>query len=204
MLKEGRELVEAWKISRMNVFVAGITILVGVFNDLTVAILTGVILSLLLFAFSAANKFKIVELAWREDGRWEIKPLPEQLVSNRATVIELRGDVYFASVFSFDELLPSSDQTRNTIVILRIRDRSIASLTSLEWIKKYHDKLEAGGNKLMLSGVEDHTYAILEMLEVTERLGTENIYRAEPQLMASTAKALKEAERQIARKMIES
>ena len=62
MFREGRELAEAWNISRLNTVVAVITILVGVFSDLTVAIFTGVFLSLLLYTFSSANKFKIVKL----------------------------------------------------------------------------------------------------------------------------------------------
>ena len=60
MVKEGRELVEAWKISRLNTAVATITILVGVFDDLTAAIFTGVVLSLLLYAFTSAGQIKIV------------------------------------------------------------------------------------------------------------------------------------------------
>jgi SulP family sulfate permease len=204
MFKEGHELAEAWKISRLNTFVAVITILVGVFSDLTVAIFTGVILSLLLYAFSSANKFRMVELSPYENNEWDLQPLPEQLLSNRATVIELRGNAFFASVYSFDELLPEVDRTSNAIIIMRLRDRGIASLTSLEWIKKYQDKLEAGGNGLMFSGVEDDTYATLERVKVTERIGTENIFRAEPRLMASTTKALREAERRIAAKINES
>ncbi|MFN2196924.1 MAG: SulP family inorganic anion transporter, partial [Anaerolineales bacterium] len=131
MFREGRELAEAWNISRLNTVVAVITILVGVFSDLTVAIFTGVILSLLLYTFSSANKFKIVKLERREDGAWAMQPLPEQIASNQATVIELRGNAFFASVYSFDELFPNVDQASNAIVILRLRDRSFASLTSL-------------------------------------------------------------------------
>ena len=200
MFREGRELAEAWNISRLNTVVAVITILVGVFSDLTVAIFTGVILSLLLYTFSSANKFKIVKLERREDGAWEMQPLPEQIASNQATVIELRGNAFFASVYSFDELFPNVDQASNAIIILRLRDRSFASLTSLEWIKKYQEKLEARGNKLMLTGVEDDTYATLEKIEALDWLGAENIFHAQPQLMASTSKALKEAERRIAEK----
>jgi SulP family sulfate permease len=60
MIKEARELVDGWKVSRMNTIVAVITILVGVFQNLTAAIFTGVFLSLLLFTFTSAGQFKVV------------------------------------------------------------------------------------------------------------------------------------------------
>ena len=54
MLKEGRELIRSWKISRLNTAVAIITILVGVLYDLTAAIFAGVVLSLILYAVNTA------------------------------------------------------------------------------------------------------------------------------------------------------
>jgi SulP family sulfate permease len=52
MIREGRELAVAWKISKLNALTAVVTILVGLFSNLTAAIFAGVILSLLLFVFS--------------------------------------------------------------------------------------------------------------------------------------------------------
>jgi len=193
MVKEGRELAEAWKVSRLNTIVAVITILVGVFSDLTAAIFTGVFLSLLLYAFVSAGQLNIVTLVRDKDGRWEEQSLPEKLPSNQVTTIEIHGNIFFASVYSFDEVLPAPDEAKNAVVILRARDRRIASLTGLDWLEKYHERLEATGNKLVVSGVGSEFMQVLEAAEAEKRLGAENIFPAEAQLFASTEKALEAA-----------
>jgi SulP family sulfate permease len=198
MLKEGAELAEAWQVSRLNTVVAVITILVGVFTDLTTAIFTGVILSLLLYAFASSSQFRIVELGRREDGGWEERPPLEKLTSNQARVIQIRGSAFFASVYSFDDLLPAPDGASRAVLILRARDREIASLTGLDWLEKYAARLQAAGNLFMLSGVNDDLMETLEKVEAVGRLGADTIFRAEPRLFASTEKALSAAEQWIA------
>jgi len=202
MIREARELVEGWKVSRMNTTVAIITILVGIFEDLTAAIFTGVLLSLLLYAFVSAGQLRVVKLVRNKDGKWEESPVPEELPSNQTIVIDIRGNLFFASVYSFDELLPKPDGAKNAVVIIRVRDRRLASLTGLEWLKKYHDKMEAAGNQLMLSGVGSDFMEILTKVEAVERLGSENIFPAETQYFASTGKALEMAEARVAAKEV--
>jgi SulP family sulfate permease len=202
MLKEGRELLEAWQISRLNTFVAVLVILFGVFTDLTRAIFAGVFLSLLLYAFVSASQFKIVMLRRDDRGEWEEGPLPEQISSSQATVIQLRGNAYFASVYSFDELLPAPEDLSNAVIVFRARERQVASLTGLDWFKQYAAKLRQTGNLLMLSDVEPDLMETLERTEAAEIIGKENIFLAEPGLFASTEKALSAAQAWIEKKKI--
>jgi SulP family sulfate permease len=134
-----------------------------------------------------------VALARDARGNWEERSLPAQLPSNRATVVEIRGNVFFASVYSFDELLPTPDEASNAVVILRARDHRISSLTGLGWLEKYSARLQAADSKLILSGVGDDLMKTLETAEAVERLGAENIFCAERRLFASTEKALEAA-----------
>ncbi len=203
MVKEGRVLCESWQVSKINTFVAVITVLVGVFTDLTAAIFTGVILSLLLYAFTSSGQFKVIMLTRNEDASWEEHPIPEQIPSNQATVIEIRGNVFFASVYSFDELLPMPDEASNSIIIIRSRDRMFASTTGLEWLQKYAIKLRDSGNGFMLSGVNDDMMKSLETTGAVKQLGAENIFRAKPHFFASTDDALKTAESQLHAKSID-
>jgi SulP family sulfate permease len=200
MLKEGRELLEAWQISRLNTFVAVLVILFGVFTDLTRAIFAGVFLSLLLYAFVSADRFKIVVLRQDDRGEWEERPLPEQVPSNQATVVQLRGNAYFASVYSYDELLPTPEDLSKAVIVFRARERNIASLTGLDWFKQYAVKLRETGNLFMLSDVEPELMETLEKTAGVEIIGKENIFLAESELFASTKKALTAAEAWIKKK----
>jgi hypothetical protein len=53
--------------------------------------------------------------------------------------------------------------------------------------------LQTAGGKLMLSGVDDGLMNTLEKAEAVERLGAEDVLRAERRLFASTEKALEAA-----------
>jgi SulP family sulfate permease len=194
MIKEGRELVKAWKISQLNTAVAVVTVLVGVLDDLTAAIFVGVVLSLILYAATSATHLRTVELA-KNAGRWVEQEAPQQLDSNRAYVIEIQGNLNFASVYSFDELLPDVGEASNAVVVLHARYREIHSLTGLDWLEKYAADLEASGNRLMLAGVEKE---VMDLLQDTE-ISPENVFPAEAALYSATEAALEKAESWIRR-----
>jgi sulfate permease, SulP family len=200
MIKHGHELVVAWKISKLHTSAAIVTILVGVFSDLTEAIFAGVILSLLLYAFTKASSFRVVQWVKTADGGWEERPVPRELPSNQATVISVDGNVYFASVYSFDDLFPAIDQTTNAALILHLRDRTIYSLTGVDWAEKSVKKMQARGIRPMVSGVDPETMAILERVGLVELFGRDSIFLATPRLGESTARALAAAEAWIAQR----
>jgi SulP family sulfate permease len=198
MIREGRELAVAWQISRLNTAAAFLTIVIAATVDLTAAIFAGIAFSLLTYAIVSSKQFRIVRMIKRSDGRWEDSPLPETMPSNEGVVIEVRGTVFFASVYMFDELLPSSEHTKNSVAILRARDRQIESLTALKWIVKYAAKLQASGNKLMLVDVEKETFEKLASCGALDELGRENVFMAQPTIHASIEEALAAAEGWIA------
>ena len=100
MLREGRILRRAWATSRANTAIAGITILAGVFTDLTVAIFTGVVLSLIVYAGTASGEFRFLALTRDAEGRWREIPPPAALAPGEVAVVEMRGPANFASVHS--------------------------------------------------------------------------------------------------------
>ena len=185
--------------SKLNTLTAVVTILVGLFSDLTAAIFAGVILSLLLFAFTKAGSFRVVQWVRTDDGAWEEQPVPRQLPSNQATVIALDGNVYFASVYSFDDLWPATEGTTNAVLILHLRDRTIYSLTGVEWSIKSAREMQARGIRVMVSGVDPETMALMERVGLVDLLGRDSIFLSTPRLGESTARALSAAEAWIAR-----
>ncbi len=194
MIREGRELAVAWKISRVNTVAAFLTIIIGATVDLTTAIFSGIGFSLLTYAVVSSKQFRIVRMIKRSGGSWEDHPLPETMPSNEAVVIEVRGTVFFASVYMFDELLPSLEGAKNSVAILRAPDRQLESLTALKWVVKYAAKLQSTGNKLMLADVEQRTFEKLESFGALDKLGRENVFVAQPTIHASIEEALAAAE----------
>jgi SulP family sulfate permease len=199
MIRQGRELAVAWKISKLNTLTAVVTILVGLFSNLTAAIFAGVLLSLLLFAFTKASSFRLVQWVRTADGAWEEQPPPRQLPSNQATVLALDGNVYFTSIYSFDDLFPATEGTTNAVIILHLRDRTIYSLTGVNWGKRSAREMQARGIRVMVSDVDPETMAIMERVGLVELLGRDAVFLRTPRLGESTARALAAAEAWIAR-----
>jgi SulP family sulfate permease len=198
MIKESRILRESWRVDRAATVVAVAVIIIAVFDDLTVAIFAGVILSLLLFTFEAVSKIKAVRIVRREDGRFEFAEVPDQLPSNEVTAIELLGTIFFASVYSYDELLPDFKESKNAVMILDMRGRQRTFETSVEFAEKYLSKLHASGNQFMLCNVSDTVLEQIKATEVYDLIGDENIFLSSPIIGVSLEEAWQAAEKWIA------
>jgi SulP family sulfate permease len=197
MIKASRVLREAYRVDRAASLVAVVVIVIAVLDDLTVAIFAGVILSLLLFAFKAATIFKAVRIVRREDGRFELAPLPEKLPSNEVTAIEFLGTVYFASVYSYDDLLPDYKEAKNAVFILNMSERQTIFETAVEFAEKFVPKVHASGNQFMLCNVTNEVLEQIRVTELYEIIGEENIFLSSPVIGASLEEAWNAAEKWI-------
>jgi SulP family sulfate permease len=193
MRKEWPGMIESWKISRLRSVAMIAVIVVGVADDLTVAIFVGVLLSLGIYVYEAATGARSYEIVPTEDGRLEEQPVREKLESNEVAIVQLRGSIYFASVYSFDEFLPDVSEARNSVVIMRERDRDKVSLTAVDWLVDHAKKYREQGNRLMFSGLDSETVRLYKELGVVEEVGEENLFIKKPQLGASTREAYEAA-----------
>lgn len=198
MIKEGKVLREAWRVDKVTTGAAFVTIIVAVFHDLVAAIFVGVILSILLFAIEAVSQVRMLRLVRREDGAFERAPIPAKLPSNDATVLTIQGNVFFATVYSYDDLIPDYRDSQNSVLISYLRGRETIDATTIELYEKVVPKLRATGNLFMLAGVEESVYERLKKSEAFEIIGQENIFLAQKVIGASVHDALDAAEDWIA------
>jgi SulP family sulfate permease len=192
MLKEWPGMIMSWKISRLRSVAMIAVIIVGVVDDLTVAIFVGVLLSLGIYVYESATKASSYEL-FPVEGRLEERPVREKLASNEVAIMQLEGNIYFASVYSFDEFLPDVSGAHNSVVILRERDRDTVNLTAIEWIEKHAKTYREQGNRMMYSGLSEDTVQLYRELGVLEEVGEENIFIKQDRLGASTFEAYEAA-----------
>ncbi len=193
MRKEWPGMVESWRISKLRSVAMIAVIVVGIFEDLTVAIFIGVGLSLAIFVYEAATSAHSYELILTEAGQLEERPVREKLDSNEVAIIQLRGNIYFASVYSFEEFVPDMSETSNAVIILRERDRDKVNLTAFEWLIEHSEKFRKQGNRLMLSGLDQETIQLYRDLGAMEVVGEETLFIRKPELGASTREAYQAA-----------
>jgi len=192
MRKEWPGMIESWKISKLRSVAMIAVIVIGVADDLTVAIFVGVLLSLGIFVYESATGARSYEL-FPVEGRLEERPVREKLGSNEVAIMQLRGNIYFASVYSFDEFLPDPSEARNSVIIMRERDRDTVNLTAIDWLEKHAKTYREQGNRMMFTGLSEDTVQLYRELGVLEEVGEENVFVKKTQLGASTRDAYEAA-----------
>ncbi len=119
------------------------------------AVASGVALSALLYVYASAADVSIVELTRLPDGRIEETRPNEHLASERVTVLDVYGSLFFAGARTFERLLPKVDGSRNAAVVVRLRGRTDIGATLIEVLSRYAEKLDEAGGRLYLSGLSD-------------------------------------------------
>lgn len=176
----------------------GLTFLLTLLIPLHHAILAGVLVTLGLYVYSSSTQIRIVELAPLPDGRWEERPAPREVGSGTATVLHIYGNSFFAGVYKLERTLPAVPDGAHAAVILGMRGRDLAGATALAFAERYARKLRAGGNRLLLYGVEPRVMQELEGAGTLDVLGRENVFPVTAILGESVAQARAAAERWLA------
>jgi SulP family sulfate permease len=92
-----------------------------------------------------------------------------------------------------EEILPSAQESNQSVVILQLRGLDNIGSTFIRVIERYAQNLQANGGKLYLTGVHPRVVEQLELTETTETIPEEAIYLAEDKLGASTQDAYQSA-----------
>jgi SulP family sulfate permease len=164
------------------------------------AIFAGVGLTLLLYIYSSSSQVRLVRIVPGPDGGFEEQTAPVSLPSNEVTALHAHGNAFFAAIASLEALLPNAEGARNAVVIFGLRGRESITTSGIVMLERYARKLQAGGNKLMLVGVEPRLRRVFDGTGVTSLLGEENIFASTSSLGGPLSAALIAANEWIARK----
>jgi SulP family sulfate permease len=188
--RQREEVALVWRTSPVASLGMIATFAATLVVPLVQAIYLGVVLSLLLHIHASSLQVRVVRLAPVGDDDIEERAAPAELPSNQATVLQFYGSAYFAAVSRRRQLMPSTERTRNAVVILNLRREDYVGSTYLNWLEDYADELRASGNRLMLADVGDTVRQELMDTGVIETIGAENVFPAKSRLGASTYEAV--------------
>jgi len=122
------------KIPRLDAFVIVLVTVVTVMHDLAIAVVVGVIVSALAYAWNNARRIHIIERdSIREPG---------------AKVYEIEGPLFFGSTAGFAELFTIDDDP-DTVIVDFMRSR-VVDQSALQAIEDLAAKYEAAGKQLKL------------------------------------------------------
>ncbi len=182
---EWREIPEVLKLGVAEAAVWGITFLLTVLADLTVAVEAGMILAALLYIRRVTSTTTVAKVTpeYVEQGRrhsLQLHDIPEDVA-----IYRIHGPFLFGST---DKLLELGQDIGSLpkVVILRLRNMTAIDATGLHAIERLSDELHRSGRSLLLCGMRDQPARMMERAEFHEHVGSENLLRS---LEAALARA---------------
>jgi SulP family sulfate permease len=141
------------------------------------AVLIGVGLAIILFVGQQSNRLRLRQLEFKEDGRVRESEPMARIPSHSVIVLQPYGSVFFASAASVDEQLPEVDEdSRDSVVILRLRGIDEVGLTFVGVLDRYLTELEQHGSTMRLVISSDRVLTHLKAGGLYDRLGEGGIY----------------------------
>jgi SulP family sulfate permease len=189
----------AWHTGRSPTAIMLITFVGTLLMPVHYAVFLGVFLHILLYVFQSAEAVRLEQILLLGDGRYaETDPIA-QLTSGEITILQPVGSLFFAGAAKFEDQLPSVGEARRSVVILRLRDRDEVGSTFIRAIERYTRTLQAGGNNLMLEGLNERVVEQLEETDLLDLIGEENVFLGQPEFGAALRQAVAAAEEWIKR-----
>lgn len=180
------------------------TFLTTLLLPIQAAVGIGVVLSALLYVNESSTDISVVELTKRDDGSIEEHKAPRQLRSNKVTVLDIYGHLFYAGARTLARLLPVPGDAQSVIVVLRLRGRTNLGATLVEVLANYADKLQEANGRLYLTGISEGAYEQVVRTGKLRLTGPVRIYEATPVRGQSTQEALADARTWLVGKSAES
>ena len=168
------------------------------------AIFAGVAITLLLYVHASSAKGRLVRIVPGVNGGFEEQPALDRLPSNEVTALHAYGNSFFAAVPTLEAALPAVEGAKNAVVIFGLRGRESITTSGIVLLERYARKLHAGGNKLMLVGVEPGVRRELDLTGITRLIGAENLFESTSSLGGPLHEALIAANEWVKRNSSES
>jgi MFS superfamily sulfate permease-like transporter len=151
-----------------------ITMVATLLVPIHVAVLIGVILSLLLVGITSSTGNRVVALERGDHGSWRRVEVPGALPPGQVTVLDIEGAGAFASVPGLFARLPRPAVTGvgkaggGSAVVLRLRGHLRTNLTFTKALEDYAEEVQGTGGIVVVCGLQPATIAQLRSAGLPE------------------------------------
>ncbi len=182
---EWREIPELLRLSKLEIAVWLITLLLTVFADLTVAVEAGMMLAVLIYIRNVTSTTTVSEVTneYLEDGRLHI--LQDKEIPPYAIIFRIHGPFLFGATDKINEIAARLDHMP-AIVILRLRNMTALDATGLRALEEFADAVHASNRHIVLCGAPPQPARLMKRAEFAQHVGAENIC---PNVAAALARA---------------
>ena len=181
-----RDLASVWRTGAAQRIVLVTTFALTMTIPLQYAVVAGVALSVVLYVIGQSNHVTLKRRVLTDDGHTVETDPPVSLPANDVIVLQPYGSLFFAAAPIFEAALPEvTASSRNTVVILRLRERSDVGSTFIDVLRRYAAGLAAAGSKLVIVSLNEPLAEQFRATGFTDFLGPENLYRASERVGAA-------------------
>ena len=174
------DIKAVWRTGRMQAIVMGVTFVLTMLIALQYAVLVGVGISMILYIIKQSNQIVVKRWLVSADGDLREVDAPVDVPPGEVVLLQPYGSLFFASAPVFEEKLPNvADETRNSVVVLRLRGRSDLGSTFMEVLLRYAEALRERDSKLVLVSADENIHEQLAVARVTSVVGSQNIYTSD-------------------------
>ncbi len=187
-----------WKIGTIQQTTMLITFILTLLIPLQYAVMSGVALAVLLFITRQSNKIRVMEWVRQPIGLPIEQDSPSEVPPEKALVLVPYGSLFFAAADAFENELPKvTEETRHSVVILNLRQRSELGSTFLGVLKRYAGELQEHQSRLVLVEVGEETMLQFEKTGYIDIFGFDNIFPATERVFQSIREAQHESKKWI-------
>lgn len=112
---------------------------------------------------------------------------------NECIIINIGGNVHFNSAENLKEELDDSF-IKDKDFIIRMRDIETIDITSLNELRKFIDRVQENGGRVLFSGINDKLYKYLEESGILNKIDEEDVFKANEYIFSSTKDAFNEVQ----------
>jgi len=188
------DLVSVWRTGAVQKAVLLTTFALTMLIALQYAVLVGVGLSVVLHVVRQSNQITIKRWQVDTDGQVTETEPPGELPAREVVVLQPYGSLFFAAAPTFEAGLPAAtDDSRHSVVILRLRGRSDLGTTFMDVLHRYADRLIALDSKLVIVSANDRIQEQLAVTGITDLIGDDNVYPGDDRVGATVRRAAADA-----------
>lgn len=154
-----------------------ITLVLTMIIPLQYAVLVGVAISILLFVVRQGGRLITKRLVFEDGGDWRETEPPETVPPNEVIVLQPYGSVFFAAAPVLEQQMPTvTSESRNSVVILRLRGSDDAGATLIDILDRYADSLTEVDSKLVIVTNNPRIRRQIHLTAAADSISDEDIY----------------------------
>jgi SulP family sulfate permease len=186
------------KTGRLQTVVLAVTFVLTLLVPVQYAVLLGVALAIVLHVVEQSNRVRVTRLLIEDDGRMrEVEP-PATVPPHEVVVLQPYGSLFFASAPTLRDRLPvAADDSRGSVVILRMRGVDEIGLSLIAVLREYAATLVAHDCSLVLTLGNDRVLGQLRHEGLVEALGEGAVYMGTEWRGETVRRAYREARERV-------